>query len=71
MNRHSHELARRLYARPDASTIIAHLPDLGESLNSAAIDLAQDCNIESIDAMLARLKGAESSLMHLRRSLAD
>jgi len=69
MTRHDAALARQLYARPDSSAMIKHLPDLGESLNNAAIDLAQDCTVERIDAMLARLKGAETSLIHLRRKL--
>jgi hypothetical protein len=67
--KHRADLARRLYARPDANSIIKHLPDLGESLHNAAIDLARDCTVERIDAMLARLKGAETSLVHLRRKL--
>lgn len=62
------ELARRLYA-PSAETLISHLPDLGESLHTAAIDLERDCSIERCDLMLARLKGAETNLIHLRRAL--
>jgi hypothetical protein len=71
VTRHDHSLARALYARPDASAMIKHLPDLGQSLQSAAIDLAKDCSLPRIDEMLARLKGAETSLLHLRRALAE
>jgi hypothetical protein len=63
------ELARRLY-QPDLDAMRTHLPALGESLNNAAIDLAKDCTIPRIDEMLARLKGASTSLLHLRRGLA-
>ena len=69
MNRHSHDLARQLYARPEASAMIARLPDLGEALRTSAIDLAKDPTLPRIDEMLARIKGAENSLMHLRRKL--
>jgi len=50
--------------------MIKHLPDLGESLRNAAINLANDCTLERIDHMLAMFKGAESRLLHLRRSMA-
>ena len=70
MSRHDPDLARRLYARPDSGNMIKYLPDLGESLHNAAIDLANDCTLAHVDEMLARLKGAETGLQHLRRSLA-
>jgi hypothetical protein len=70
MTRHDPELARRLYAcKPGISAMRKHLPDMGESLHNAAIDLARDCTTERCDQMLARLKGAETSLMHLRQKL--
>jgi hypothetical protein len=34
-------------------------------------ELARDCTVERCDEMLARLKGAETSLMHLRLALAE
>ena len=71
MNRHDHDLARRLYARPDTSTMIKNLPSLGESLHNTACDLARDCTLPRIDEMLQRIKGAEASLLHLRRALAE
>jgi hypothetical protein len=71
VNRHDHELARRLYASPDTSTMIKNLPSLGESLQNSAIDLARDCTLPKVDEMLQRIKAAESSLMHLRRSMAE
>ena len=68
---HDPDLARRLYARPDADAMIARLPDLGKSLHNSAIDLARDCTLARVDEMLARIKGAETSLLHLRRGLAE
>jgi hypothetical protein len=71
MKRHAPELARQLYARaPDIDAMRRHLPDIGDSLNTAAINLAVNITVEGIDAFLAKLKGAETSLMHLRRALA-
>lgn len=61
------ENARRLYA-PSLGSLISHLPDLGEPLHTSAIDLARDCTIERVDMMMARLKSAESSLVHLRKA---
>jgi hypothetical protein len=61
------ENARRLYA-PSLGSLISHLPDLGEALH-AAVDQSHVCTLERIDMMLARLKGAETSLIHLRRKL--
>jgi len=72
MTRHRPDLAARLYARaPDLDAMWKRLPDLGESLNTAALDLAHDLDLEKIDTFLAKLKGAETSLMHLRRALAE
>ncbi len=49
-HRHDFDLARRLYARPNS--MIKHLPDLGESLRTAAIEISHDCTIPRIDEML-------------------
>ena len=69
---HDTGLAAKLYAsKPDLDAMRARLPDLGESLNTAAHELARDISLEKIDAFLAKVKGAETSLMHLRRSLAQ
>jgi hypothetical protein len=69
---HDPNPAWRLHARqPDISAMRKHLPDMGESLHNVAIDLARDCTVERCDEMLARLKGAETSLMHLRLALAQ
>ena len=62
------EKARLLYG-PSVSSMREHLPDLGESLNTAAVDLARDCSLERVDLMLARIKGAETNLTHLRKAL--
>ena len=63
------DLARQLY-QPSVESRVSHLPDLGESLHSAAIDLARDCTLEGVDQMLARIKGAETTLVHIRKALA-
>ena len=60
---------RRLY-QPSIESQASHLPDLGESLHTAAIDLSRDCTLERVDLMLARIKGAEATLVHLRKALA-
>jgi len=70
MTRHDAALAAKLY-QSNSDLIRSSLPDLGESLHAAAVDLARDCSLEHVDKMLSRLKGAETSLLHLRRSLAE
>jgi Arc/MetJ-type ribon-helix-helix transcriptional regulator len=70
MTRHDATLARKLY-QSNSDLIRSSLPDLGESLPAAAVDLARDCTLERVDKMLSRLRGAETSLLHLRRSLAE
>ena len=62
------ENARRLYG-PSVQTMTSNLPDLGESLHNAAIDLSRDCTLDRVDLMLARVKGAETTLVHLRKAL--
>jgi hypothetical protein len=67
--KHDHQLARRLYARPDASAIISRLPDMGNSIHDGAIDLAREQTLEACDKLIARVKTAETSLVHLRKAL--
>ena len=62
------DLARRLYA-PSVESMREHLLDLGEALHTAAVDLSRDCTLERVDLMLARVKGAETNLTHLRKAL--
>ena len=72
MTLHDAALAASLRARePNIDAMRARLPDVGESLNTAAHELARDITLEKIDAFLAKLKGAETSLIHLRRTLAQ
>jgi hypothetical protein len=72
MTRHDPELARRLYARkPDLDAMRKALPDLGESLNTAAHELAREITIERVDQMRAKIQGADDALLHLRRALAQ
>jgi len=59
----------RQHVQLDAGRIIKSLPDLGESLQSAAIDLSRDCTLDRVDLMLSRLKGAEACLVNLRKAL--
>lgn len=62
----------RLYARqPDLDAMRARLPDLGESLNTAAHELARDISLDKIDAFLERLKGAESTVRYLRQAVVQ
>jgi hypothetical protein len=69
---HDPELVARLYARaPDLDAMRARLPDLGDSLSTAAHKLARDLTLEKVDLFLAKIKGAETSVAHLRRSLAQ
>lgn len=60
---------RRMLYGPSVQSMREHLPDLGEALHTAAIDLARDCSLERVDQMLARIKGAESNLIHLRKAM--
>jgi hypothetical protein len=62
------EAAKQLY-QPNFEAMRCSLPDLGESLHNAAIDLSHDCTLERLDQMLARIKSAESNLVHLRKAL--
>jgi len=62
------ESIRQLY-QPDISVMRKNLPDMCESLHNATIDLSRDCSLDRVDLMLAKVKGAETSLVHLRRAL--
>jgi hypothetical protein len=59
---------QQLYA-PSIGSLISHLPDLGESLHHAAVDLSLDCTVQRVDLLLARLQGSETALVHLRKAL--
>jgi len=62
------DLQRRLYGQ-SIDTMRRNLVDMGECLNTAAVDLARACTLDRVDLMLARIKGAETTLVHLRRAL--
>ena len=68
MERYDDELVKLLY-QSNADAIRTRLGDLGEALHIAANDLSHDCTLERVDALLSRLKGAETSLVHLRKTL--
>lgn len=60
---------QQLYG-PNLGTLTDNLPNLGDSLKTAADELARDCTVQHVDEMLARLKGAEHNLVHIRKALA-
>ncbi len=64
------KLARQLY-QPDISMMRNSLPDLGESLHTAAIDLERDCTLERLDGLAAKLNSAYTSLQHLRKAMVQ
>jgi hypothetical protein len=69
---HDHDAACRLYGRPvDEDAMRRHLPDLGQSLHIAAVELSCDITLDRCDEMLARLAGAVEAVRHLRRELAS
>ena len=55
---------------PNLRTLTDNLPSMGDSLKAAADELARDCTLERVDEMLARIKGAEHNLVHIRKALA-
>jgi hypothetical protein len=57
--------------QPDLGDIKRRLPDMGESLHNAAVDLGKNLSLDRCDEMLDRLRGAEHSVRHLRRVLAE
>jgi hypothetical protein len=56
---------------PDLGSMRLRLPDLGESLHAAAVDLGRNLTLDRCDMMLDRLRGAENSVRHLRQRLAE
>ena len=58
----------RLY-EPNLEARRKSLPDLGQALNTAALELARDLTLERLDMMLARVKSAQDNLTQLRKSL--
>ncbi len=60
---------RQLYG-PNLGTLTDNMSSMGESLQAACYALADDCTLERVDLMLARLKGAEHTLVHIRKALA-
>ena len=64
------EIARRLY-QPDLDAMKSCLPDLGAALEAAFCELSKDLSIDRIDRALMKLKGAENSLVAMRRALME
>ena len=69
MNRHDHDLARRLYAMPEPDTLAASLPDIADGLHGALCELSRDPAPDQCDAMLSRLQSASTAITRLRQSL--
>ena len=61
------ERARRLY-QPDLDAMKSRLPDLGAALEAAFCELSKEVSIDRIDQALMKLKGAEHSLVSIRRA---
>ena len=70
MNYHDPLLLRQLY-RPDADAMRLRLPDLGESLHNAAVELGRDLTPDRCDQFAARLQTALDFTRHLRRALVE
>jgi hypothetical protein len=64
------ENARRLYA-PSAASMQENLPAMGDSLSATCLDLSRDCSLDRLDQLAARLKAAQTSLIHLRKALVQ
>jgi len=64
------ERARRLY-QPDLDAMKSLLPSLGAALEVAFCELSKDVSIDRIDQALMKLKGAEQSLVAMRRAKAE
>ena len=62
------ENARRQF-QPSISGMRSSLPDVGESINTACIDLERDLTLERLDDLMARLNAAQQNLGHLRRAM--
>lgn len=62
------EAVTQLY-QPNIEAMISHLPEAGESLHTAAVDLSRDFSLERIDRFISMIKGAENNLVHLRKAI--
>ncbi len=60
------EIARRLH-QPDLDAMKASLPNLGAALDAALCELGKDMTLDRTDQALMKLKGAEHSLVAMRR----
>ena len=55
--------------QPDAAALIARLNDMSDSINIGCIELHRHQSIDKVDALLARVKTAEQTLIHIRKAL--
>ena len=62
-------LARRMFA-PDIDAMRHSLPDVGESLSNACLELERELTLERLDELLNRFSAAQQNLVHLRKALA-
>ena len=62
------EATRQLY-QPNIDAMRNSLPDLGESLLSAAVDLSRELSLDRLDRLAAQLNSALTNLQHLRKAI--
>lgn len=68
MKRHSHELARRLYAR---HVSLEHITKFGKAIQAACEVLAANPGIKQADSLLHQLSSAETAVRRLRVEMAS
>ena len=54
----------------DVQALISGMDDLGESLHTAATDIATNCTLERVDRFLSRLHAATNLALSIRKALA-
>lgn len=69
MDYRTHEVMQRLLA-VDPREVLERIPDLAQAFDEAFTTVSTHQNLESVDALLYRIKGAETMMLILRRSLA-
>lgn len=63
--------AARAFPRFNVQELLKHLPDMGEGLSIACVNLHLDASLERCDELLARLQSAETAVTRLRTQLAE
>jgi hypothetical protein len=65
---YSRAAAARLF-EPNSDQMAKHLPELGEALMAACIDLKRCPQPDRCEALMARLDGARAHILQLRAAL--